>query len=203
MPTLTYPALSMSPSSFMMQLKANTVTFRSPLNGAVQTGELPGAMWLGEIRYDSLSEADRRTLHAWLSQLRGMAGRFYLWDMAHPKPRGVATGTPLVNGGSQTGATLVTDGWTASVTNILLPGDYFSVNGELKRVVSATNSNGTGQATITFEPPLRASPSDNAALTLVQPTFTAMLADDDQDQYLVTPGLRSQGHVIKFREAFT
>lgn len=42
---------------------------------------------------------------------------------------GVATGTPLVNGAGQTGATLVTKGWTNSVTGILKAGDVFTIAG--------------------------------------------------------------------------
>jgi hypothetical protein len=36
-------------------------------------------------------------------------------------------GTPLVNGASQTGASLVTDGWTASAANRLKKGDIFTI----------------------------------------------------------------------------
>lgn len=93
---------------------------------------------------------------------------------------GVATGTPLVNGGSQnttyaltkdTGTqSLVTDGWTNSTTGILKAGDVitianvFAVNPVTKAtlpflkqfVVTADANSGaaTGPATLTISPPI-------------------------------------------------
>ena len=104
---------------------------------------------------------------------------------------GALGGTPLVNGASQTGASLITDGWTASVTNILLKGDIFTVtgvnsvnpmskgdNGQLQQfVVTANQSSSAGGAvTIPISPSITtsgayqtvtASPADNAALTIL------------------------------------
>lgn len=203
MTTLTYPVLSFGPATFLLRLRPNTLAFSSPLNRAVQTAELPGALWIGELSYDSrtLIEADRLLLQAWLAQLRGRAGRFFMSDLSMPAPKGVATGTPVVAGAAQTGASLATSGWTASVTNILKTGDLIGVNGELKRIVANASSSGTGTATLTFEPPLRASPANLAAIVTAAPTFTAMLADDDQDHFLVQPPLQSDV-TLKFSEAF-
>jgi hypothetical protein len=39
------------------------------------------------------------------------------------------TGVPLVDGAVQTGSTLVTDGWTGSLTNMLIPGMVFTIDG--------------------------------------------------------------------------
>jgi hypothetical protein len=177
----------------MMQLRANTMVFESPLNGAVQTTELPGARWVCEITYDTLSKPDRLLMQAFLSKLRGRAGRVFLWDMSHYKPQGVASGSPLVNGASQTGASLITD-------------DYVGVNNELKRIVADSNSNGSGQSTLTFEPPLRSSPADNAAITTDKPKFTGMLIDDDQDIFTSRTALYTipdAGITIRFVEAFS
>lgn len=179
MTTLTFPTLSRLPSSFDFGLVSNTMTFVSPLSQAVQTIEMPSARWRFSFTMQNLEEADAALLQAFLVQLRGQAGRFYMYNMARTSPRGVGTGTPKVNGASQTGVTLVTDGWTISQTGILKAGDLFSVNGELKMVVADCNSDSGGNATITFEPPLRASPSDNADLTTASPTTTFKLTSDD------------------------
>jgi hypothetical protein len=190
----------------MMQLRANTMVFESPLNGAVQTTELPGARWVCEITYDTLSKPDRLLMQAFLSKLRGRAGRVFLWDMSHYKPQGVASGSPLVNGASQTGASLITDGWTISQSPIIKAGDYVGVNNELKRIVADSNSNGSGQSTLTFEPPLRSSPADNAAITTDKPKFTGMLIDDDQDIFTSRTALYTipdAGITIRFVEAFS
>lgn len=77
---------------------------------------------------------------------------------------GVATGTPLVNGASQLGSSIVTNGWTAS-TAILNQGDIFTIAGVFtvnyvtgiattslaQFVVTApVTSDGSGNATIPF-----------------------------------------------------
>lgn len=206
MATLNFPTLSRPPSSFRMQLKPNTQIFRSPLNGGVQTVELPGAMWICDVVYNTLPQADRLLMQGFLAQLRGRSGRAFLWDMSLQTPNGVATGTPLVNGAGQTGASLITNGWTVSITNILKIGDYFGVNGELKRVVANANSDGTGVSTLVFEPPLRASPANAAVITIASPKFTGLLVDDDQDQYTASTRvqtLEDGGFSVKFQEAFS
>lgn len=110
---------------------------------------------------------------------------------------GLGTGTPIVQGASQTGASLVTDGWTASQSPILKRGDIFTItsganvvnsvnpvnyesNGVRQQfvVTADVNSDGSGVATIPISPSIltsaagarqtvTASPSDNAAITLL------------------------------------
>ena len=199
MTTLTFPSLV--PQSCEWALVSNTQAHRSPLNGTVQTLELPGSRWAATLRFDNLNQADTRTMVAFLAKLRGRAGRFYLYDHSLAAPRGIATGTPLVKGASQTGASLITDGWTISQTGILKAGDYIGVNGELKIVTADVNSDGIGDATLSIEPPLRSSPADNAAITVTRPTCTMMLADDDQTKWSTQPGFWS-GMVISCVEVF-
>jgi hypothetical protein len=168
----------------------NTQAFESPLNRTVQTVELPGARWTFTLEYRSISHTDARILKAFFAQLRGMAGRFYLGDRSHKTPAGTAAGTPVVKGAAQTGATLITDGWTPSQANLLLPGDYIGVNGELKIITATCSSDVSGNATLVFEPPLRYSPADNAAITVSSPVCVMRLADDEQDQIVIDPERR-------------
>lgn len=187
MTTLSFPSLSRpTPASVDWALVGNTQAFASPLSGAVQTLELPSPRWRFAMEFRNLLEPDAALLQAFLVQLRGRSGRFYMHNMARSAPRGVATGTPLVNGAAQTGNTLATDGWPPSTTGILKAGDFFGVNGELKMLVADASSNVSGQATLTFEPPLRASPADNAAITTSQPTATFML-DEDAMRWVTHP----------------
>lgn len=184
MSTLTLPTISRTAPSFMtFSLQPNTARFESPLNRAVQTSELPGARWNAAFGWQNLSAADARILKAWLNQLSGMAGRFYLFDATHPTPSGSAAGTPLVKGAGQTGRTLITDGWTANQTALLLPGDYIGIGTQLCVITALAASDATGTATLTFEPPLRSVPADNAAITITRPTCTMMLTSDTQDKF--------------------
>lgn len=180
MTTLTFPTLTRNPGAFEFGLVSNTMRFESPLSGTLQTVEMPGARWRFSFSMENLEEADAALLQGFLAQLRGQAGRFYMHNLARPTPRGIATGTPLIKGASQTGTTVITDGWTISQTGILKVGDFFKIGDELKIVVNAdVNSDGAGEATITFEPPIRSSPADNSAVVISSPTGIFKLTSDD------------------------
>ena len=161
-------------------LQTNTQRFQSPINRYVQRVSLAGARWTASYSLPRMNRTQLAPWQAFLAQLDGSYNTFYGYDPDAKTPRGVATGTPLVNGASQTGSTLVTDGWTAGVTNILRAGDYFTVNNELKMVTADVSSNGSGQATISFKPALRSSPADNAPLTVTNATCIMALTDDSQ-----------------------
>lgn len=100
-------------------------------------------------------------------------------------------GTPLTNGVAQTGASLITDGWTAVAANRLKAGDVFTIagvfavnpqsrqsTGQLRQFVVTADaaSDGTGNATLTISPAIVASGAfqnvtvaapDNAAITVL------------------------------------
>jgi len=189
MTTLAWPTLARKlPAQFDWQLVSNTQTFQSPLSGAVQTVEMPGARWAAQFTLSSLDAADAAAWRTFAVQLRGQSGRFALWNMARPTPRGVATGTPVVSGAGQTGNTLATSGWTPSTTGILKAGDFIGVNGELKMVVADATSDGAGLATLTLEPPLRSSPANLAAITTNKPTAVFKMDDDIARTTTTAPG---------------
>ena len=179
MPTLTMPSTPGFRAS-RFGLMANTQTFRSPLDGTVQTLELTGARWRANYELPPMKRVQAAAWTAFLTELLGSAGRFFGFDPDARSPRGSGLGSPLVNGAGQTGKSLIVDGWSELETGLLLPGDYFEVGGELKMATAPAVSDSSGEATLAFTPPLRASPADGAALTLVDPKVTMMLADDEQ-----------------------
>jgi hypothetical protein len=161
----------------------NTRKFTSPFNQATQTIELTGARWKATYTTPPLSYAQAAAIKAFLVKLRGGANTFNAYDPDGKTARGTPTGTPLVNGGSQTGNSLIIDGCTPNITGWLKEGDYFAVNGELKMIIADVNSNGSGEATLTFEPSLRASPANNAPITVSSATCEMMLMSDDEAQW--------------------
>ena len=179
MATLSIPAAPGFRAS-RFGLIANTQTFRSPLDGTVQTLELTGARWRANYELPPMTRTQAAAWTAFLTELLGSAGRFFGFDPDARSPRGSGLGGPLVNGAGQTGQSLIVDGWSALETGLLLPGDYFEVGGELKMATAPADSDSSGEATLAFTPPLRTSPADGAALTLVNPTVTMMLVDDEQ-----------------------
>ena len=191
MPTpLTFPTLSKAPTVCRFSLVPNTQTFESPLNRTVQTVDLPGARWSFGLEYRAISLADARILKAFLAQLRGRAGRFYLGDYTHKTPAGTALGSGMVKGANQTGSSLITDNWTPNQAALFLPGDYVGINGELKIITQTIAADALGEATLVFEPPLRTSPVDDTVLVTSNPKCTFMLKDDEQDQIIIDPERR-------------
>jgi hypothetical protein len=77
----------------------------------------------------------------------------------------------LVNGGSQTGETLVIDNMNQSVTGILKAGDYLQLSSgsgsRLHKVLANANTDASGSTSVDIWPSLRSSPANNAVVTVV------------------------------------
>lgn len=170
---ITYPlSLPTNKGLAKIRLTANNVVgvSQSPFTAKQQIYKYTGQFWEAEISLPPMKRADAEYWISFLLKLNGSYGTFLLGDPNGGTARGVATGTPLVNGGSQSGNELVTDGWTNSTTGILKAGDYIQLgsgsSSQLYKVLDDVNSNGSGEATLTVWPDLRTSPADNAAITV-------------------------------------
>lgn len=172
MADITWPATIILPLEVEWGLNVPGAVFSNRLTGSIRTMSLPGATWVTRFAWDVLNHERSVEVEALILSLRGFTNRLVVHNLARPTPRGVGVGgnTPRVNGAGQTGASLNIDGLPASTNGIWLKGDMFSVNGELKALVAAVNSNGSGQANILFEPPLRAAPADNTTILTDKPT---------------------------------
>lgn len=163
-------------------LESNTQVFTSQLSKYVERSELDGARWRARYELVPMRRETFAELQSILIRLKGRVNRLNAYDPDATSPRGTVAGTILVNGASQTGTSLDCDGFANNATGLFLPGDYFEVGGELKMVTASVDSNGSGEATIEFEPPLRASPSDNASITYSTPKCK-MILDNDSFQW--------------------
>lgn len=96
-----------------------------------------------------------------------------------PAPYGLAgAGTPLVNGGGQTGSSLVVDGLSAGkVIPRATPFNVHDASGRayLHFTRGEVTANGAGQATLTFGPMMRISPANNSAVELAAPKIEGWL----------------------------
>lgn len=165
--SITYPlSLPSTPGiKRFTWLTSNAVSLaRSPFTYVTQVQAHNGQIWKAEVTMPPMERADAEQWTTFLLQLMGTKGTFYLGDPLGKTPRGTATGTPLVNGGSQTGNSLITDGWTSSVTGILKAGDYIQIGQRLYKNLKDVNSDGSGNATLDIYPRLRETPSDNASI---------------------------------------
>lgn len=147
--------------SVRFQLASAVGISQSPYTFQSQVYDYQACTWAVDIDLRWLNREEAAPIIAWLDSLRGQYGTFTFGDILTATPQGVATGTPKVNGASQTGFSLVTDGWSNSVTNILKAGDWIQINTALYRIVKDVNSNGSGQATLDIVPHLK-SHADNA-----------------------------------------
>jgi hypothetical protein len=159
--------LTVTPKYVAMTLRGNTAVYESPLTGSMQTVDRGGLSWLIAYTYTDMRNDDRAELMGLIAALRAQANRVRVSVYDNPK-RGAYGGTPLVNGASQTGSSIDLKGLSTTVTDWIKAGDYFSidVNGEheLKMATADASSDGSGLITVAFEPRLRASPLDNAAV---------------------------------------
>lgn len=74
-------------------------------------------------------------------------------------------GTPLVNGGSQTGSTLNVDGFTSDPEI----NETFTIAGNTTEyTIQSVTNNGAGSYTLNLDQSLAATPADNAVITLVK-----------------------------------
>jgi hypothetical protein len=129
-------------------LESNVQSFTSPLSNSTQRSILPGAKWVATYELTSHTRAEFAAMKAFLLNQRGGFNTFYGFDPDAKIPLGVATGTPLIKGASQTGLNILTDGWTPSTAAILKQGDYIQVGTEMKMIMQDANSDINGEATL-------------------------------------------------------
>ena len=177
---LIWPA-DLIPSSQQYYLTFTTRQFKSPFTNASQTMEFPASAWQCQLTFTNLKRDQLRELEVFLIQLRGAAGRFRLGDQANAEPRGLAQGTPVVDGANQTGSVLNIRGCTAS-QDFLKVGDYITVNNELKRLIADANADAAGNTVLRFEPNLRRSPADGDAVIVRNAYAVMRLSDDKQNK---------------------
>lgn len=142
----------------------------SPFSFEAQVQNWGGEAWSYEIEFWSQTGDDGRALSAFFTALKGRSGSFILKDPSAFNTASV--GTPLVNGALQTGESIVTDGWTPSIT--VLKAGYFIQLGtdattRLHMVTADAVSDGAGNATLSIWPALRESPADDAAIVIDEP----------------------------------
>jgi hypothetical protein len=117
------------------------------------------------------------------NQFAWAIGTFLLGDFVGGTARGTPTGTPLVNGASQSGGELVIDGATPDVTGWLKAGDYIQLGSagtsRLHKVLQDVNSDGSGNVTLDIWPHLRSSPADNATVIISNPKGIFRLASNE------------------------
>ena len=161
-------------------------TTASPFTYEQQVFKNVGQRFEADITLPPMSRADAEVWNTFFIKLYGQYGTFLLGDPNSATPRGTASssaGTPVVNGASQTGNTLICDGAPNSKTGYLKAGDYIQLGtgstSKLHMVVADSNSDGSGNFTLSIEPALRESPAENLAITVANTKGVFRLATNE------------------------
>ncbi len=171
----TYPLTPPStpgPATARILARSTVAVSESPFTLQQQTQEFAGQRWELDLAFPPMERGPAEAWIAFQLLLRGRRGTFLYPPPGGKSPRGIATGTPLVNGGGQTGDQLVTDGWTPSQTGILLAGDFLQLGSgstaRLYKVIEDASSDGGGNATLRLWPDLRSPAVANDSPIVVQ-----------------------------------
>lgn len=155
---------------------------RSPFTFSRQVIVHPGQKWEAEITLRPMRRTEAEVWLAWLVSLNGPVGTFLLGDPRACNPLGTAGGTPVVNGGGQTGAELILDGAASSQAEWLKAGDYIQLGSSstatLHKVLADAASDGSGNATLDIWPKLRSSPADNETIIVTNAVGLFSLASN-------------------------
>ena len=175
MATITYPSTP-RPQGMAWRLVMPAQTNVSDWTGRRQTLASGRGWWEAQITFPPI--VGTTNINAWrsfIAKSRGSANDFQV--PVDPVAQSASTATPLVNGAGQQGRTLNTDGWPLSTT-VLQAGQYVTINNQLLQLTENVTSNGSGVAVLTFEPPVRVSPADNATIEYKNPFCLMYLVEE-------------------------
>lgn len=178
---------------------------RSIFTGAREVQRHQGQWWEAVVSIVELNSIDES--ENWISFLLALNGRentFLFGDPVATSPRGTALGSGVVNGASQIGNELITNGWTPSQGTLFKAGDFIQLGtagtSRLHKILQDVASDVSGNATLDIFPILRESPVDASAITVTNTKGVFSLAQDISNWDL-TPPLR-YGISFAIEEAF-
>jgi len=200
---LTFPD-HIVPDSIDWRLVYVTQAYVSPFGSTTQTAEVPGAKWAARLTYNNLQVDEQRELSAFLLSLRGMSGRFTLYDFSLPTPQ---LGTTLPG---TYALESVTDRTRVEVDDAsgLTVGDYIEVTptpgglgyaNSYKELKMITNIDGDF---LDIEPPFRVLPSATDPVVFDKAKCVMMLDTDDQGGWSASTSIYLSNMTISCMEAF-
>jgi len=164
MAEITIPTIKQSRAEFRLVRKDQV---NQLMSGSDVVTAFPRAVWAQSIPLVIQTEDGGRVWSARLAQLSSLGNYFKARPPGYYGAQYSAT-TLQVNGSGQLGLSLDIKGASAGVT-VLRIGEFFEVNGEVKIVTDDCTANGSGLATVQFEPALRSSPSNSSNLETQNP----------------------------------
>jgi hypothetical protein len=178
----TFPSTP-APRDVAISSNQNTIV-TTTASGRRQSRQIDGQRFRLRLRFPVMTRTEFAPINAFIMKQRSQMESFQYVPPTIDDALGVASGVISVNGAISAGVTSVAiDGMANSTSGVFKAGDYFRFTGQTKvyMVMSDVSSNGSGQGTLTFEPPLRANVADNAVLIYSNVDFTVGLTGDIQE----------------------
>jgi len=161
-------------------------------SGRVQTRQIDGQKFTITLDYAPMTRSNFAPIKAFLMKQRSRLNTFTVIPPVVSNAQGVASTVISTNASVSAGATTCTiDGMTTSTNGILKAGDYFRFTGQDKvyMAVEDLDADGSGEGTLTFEPPLRTNVTDNTIIIYDNVDFRVRLKNDIQEYNIVTNDL--------------
>ena len=178
----TFPS-SPAPRDVAISSNQNTIV-TTTASGRRQARQIDGQKFRLRLRFPVMTRSEFAPILAFIMKQRSQMESFQYTPPSVDDALGVASGVISVNGAISAGVTSVAiDGMANSTSGVFKAGDFFRFTGQSKvyMVVADVSSNGSGQGTLTFEPPLRSNVADNAVLIYSNVDFTVGLTGDIQE----------------------
>lgn len=203
MTTYSWPTGIPNPARVRPRYVSNVRAFRSPISGAITTASRGGQWRERVLEWQNLSGANRAIVLAMLHRLNSMEHRQAMPEFLHVQ-RGAYGGTPVVDGGSQTGGSIAIRGASVSVTNWARAGDLVQFDANPRVVVADASSDGTGDVVLEIRPKIRTAPADATALVVSAASLSGVwiLADfsDYSDDDILASGELASSIAARFIE---
>jgi hypothetical protein len=178
----TFPT---SPAPRNANIRSQQTTIVSvTASGRKQARQIDGQKFAITLQFPTMTRAEFAPIQAFIMKQRSRLENFTIVPPTVKNALGSASTVLNVNGALTAGTTTANiDNMTVSTNGILKAGDYFRFTGQQKvyMAVEDLNSDGYGEGTLTFEPPLRANVADNVILIYDNVDFTVSLTNDVQE----------------------
>ena len=174
----TYPTTPEFRSiNFASEQKTLTSTTDS---GKMFSTQVDGQRFKFSATYPPMSRSDFAPVIAFIMKQRSQKETFQISLPDIKNAKGNVSGTVLVKNAHSAGDTTIT---VDAMTGTLKAGDLvkFAGHNKVYMVVSDATADGSNEATLTIEPPLRSAVSDNAVVTYDGIEFTVRLTNDLQE----------------------
>ena len=162
--------------NFASEQKTKTSTTDS---GKMFSTQVDGQRFKFSATYPPMSRSDFAPVLAFIMIQRSQKETFQISLPDLKNAKGNVSGSVLVKNAHTAGDTTIT---VDAMTGTLKAGDFVKFAGDTKvyMVVSDVTADGSNEATLTIEPPLRSAISDNASVTYDGVEFTVRLTNDLQ-----------------------